>query len=34
MLYYSSFNELKEKILTSKDNKERMRYGAKMENLD
>ena len=31
MLYYSSCNELKEKILTSKDNKERMRYGAQME---
>ena len=33
MLYYSSFNELKEKILTSKDNKERMRYGAEIEKL-
>ena len=31
MLYYSSYNESKEKILTSKDNKERMIYGAQME---
>ena len=31
MLYYSSFNELKEKILTSKDNKERMIYRAQMD---
>ena len=31
MLYYSSFNELKEKILTFKDNKERIIYGAQME---
>ena len=32
MLYYSSYNELKEKILTSKDNKERMRYGTELKN--
>ena len=33
MLYYSICNELEEKILNSKDNKERMRYGAKMQEL-
>ena len=33
MLYYATCNELEQKILHSKDNKERMRYGAQIEKL-
>ena len=33
MLYYATCNELEQKILNSKDNKERMRYGTQIEQL-
>jgi hypothetical protein len=33
MLYYSTCNELEQKILHAKDNKERMRYGTQIEKL-
>ena len=33
MLYYATCNEIVQKIINSKDNKDRMRYGAQMEKL-
>ena len=33
ILYYSTCNELEQKILFAKENKERMRYGTQIENL-
>ena len=33
MLYYATCNEIEQKIINSKDNKDRMRYGAQMEKL-